>query len=113
MLFLENSLVALRVIEDNLHSLGIGNRGTVVKGRAVSSLRKHCEGATIVFLDPPYEEAGEYTDALEWLGENPPELVVVQHHPKRGLAEVFGELRRTRLMKQGDNALSFYEGRLR
>ena len=108
-LFLENSLVALRVIEDNLHSLGIGNRGTVVKGRVVSSLRKHCEGATIVFLDPPYEEDSEYTDSLEWLGEHPPGLVIAQHHPKRVLKEAFGGLRRTRLVKQGDNALSFYE----
>ena len=108
-LFLENSPVALRVIDDNLHSLGIGNRGTVVRGRVVSSLRKHCEGANIVFLDPPYEQDSEYTDCLEWLGEHPPELVIAQHHPKRVLKESFGGLRRKRLVKQGDNALSFFE----
>ena len=110
-LFLESSPVALRVIDDNLHSLGIGNRGSVHKGRVTSSLRKHCEGASIVFLDPPYEVDAEYTDSLEWLGEHPAELVVVQHHPKRVLKESYGALHRGREVKQGDNSLTFYECR--
>ncbi len=109
-LFMENNPAAARVIDDNLHTLGIGNRGKVIKGRVLSSLRKHGEGATIVFLDPPYAQDSEYTDPLEWLGENPPDLVIAQHHPKRNLKETYGSLRRMRFVKQGDNALTFYKG---
>ena len=108
-LFLENNPAAVRVIDDNLHSLGIGNRGKVIKGRVLSSLRKHGEGASIVFLDPPYDIDGDYTDTLEWLGEHPPALVIAQHHPKRVLKEAYGNLQRQRVVKQGDNALTFYE----
>ena len=111
-LFLERNPEALRVIDDNLYTLGIGNRGSVQRGRVTSSLRKHCPGASIVFLDPPYEVDAEYTDSLEWLGEHPVDLVVVQHHPKRVLKEVYGALRRSRVVKQGDNALTFYEPRV-
>ena len=108
-LFLEQNPLAVRVIDDNLYTLGIGNRGRVIKGRVSVSLRKHGQGATIVFLDPPYELDDEYTETLEWLGEHPPELVIAQHHPKRVLPEAFGALRQRRLVKQGDNALTFFE----
>jgi len=33
---------------------------------------------------------------------------VVQHSIRQTLADVYGALRRTRIVKQGDNALSFY-----
>src|SRR4051812_8933069 len=76
-LFLERDPAALRVIDDNLYSLGIGNRGRVVRGRVGSLLRVHGLAASIVFIDPPYEDEAEYETALEWLGDHPPELVVV------------------------------------
>jgi hypothetical protein len=34
--------------------------------------------------------------------------VVVQHSVRFALGDVYGVLRRTRIVKQGDNALSFY-----
>jgi 16S rRNA (guanine966-N2)-methyltransferase len=107
-LFLECNPAAIRVIDDNLYSLGIGNRGRVVRGRVSGSLRVHGAGATIVFLDPPYECADEYTATLDWLGEHPPRLVIAQHHPKHGLNEAYGQLHRFRAVRQGDNELSFY-----
>jgi 16S rRNA G966 N2-methylase RsmD len=70
------------------------------------SLPKHC--ADIVFLDPPYDLEREYAAVLELLAENPPVIVVVQHSVRQALADVYGVLRRTRMVKQGDNALSFY-----
>jgi 16S rRNA G966 N2-methylase RsmD len=63
----------------------------------------------ILFLDPPYEKEREYGSVLETLGDDPPELVVVQHSVRFGLGETYGGLRRARLLKQGDNALSFFE----
>ena len=65
--------------------------------------------AGIVFLDPPYALENEYTAALGLLGEKPPPLVIAQHPPRLKLADHYGDLRRTRLVKHGDNALSFYE----
>jgi len=108
-LFLERNPAALRVIDDNLHSLGIGNRGRVVRGRVSSLLRIHAADATIVFLDPPYDHADEYTTTLEWLGEHPRALVIAQHHPKRELRDAYGSLIRGRVVRQGDNAITFYQ----
>ena len=110
-LFLERNPAAVRVIDDNLYSLGIGNRGKVIKGRVSLSLRKHAGAATIVFLDPPYEYDAEYTETLDWLGAHPPELAIVQHHVKRVLNEVYGRLKRWRVVNQGDNSLTFYAPR--
>lgn len=108
-IFLERNPAAIAVIEDNLHSLGVGSKGRVVKGRVVTALRQHAAGAAIVFLDPPYELDAEYQDSLDWLGQHPPSgMVIVQHHPKRVLPETAGALHRYRELRQGDNQLSFY-----
>ena len=61
-----------------------------------------------MFLDPPYSQEREYPAALELLAESPPGLVVVQHSIRFALGDVYGNLQRTRLVKQGDNALSFF-----
>jgi hypothetical protein len=42
------------------------------------------------------------------LAENPPAIAVVQHSVRQALGNVYGVLCRTRIVKQGDNALSFY-----
>jgi 16S rRNA (guanine966-N2)-methyltransferase len=65
--------------------------------------------ADIVFLDPPYPLEREYRATLEQLGESAPPLVIVQHSARFQLAEQWGKLKRTRSLKQGDNALSFFE----
>jgi 16S rRNA (guanine(966)-N(2))-methyltransferase RsmD len=106
--FLERSRAALEAIRRNVASLGVEARATVVAGPVLVTLpRQH---ADIVFLDPPYELEGEYAAVLELLGENPPAIVAVQHSVRFALGEVYGALRRTRIVKQGDNALSFFCG---
>ena len=67
-MFLERNPAAVRVIDDNLYSLGIGNRGKVVRGRVSKSLQVYSADATIVFLDPPYDDDDEYAETLDWLG---------------------------------------------
>jgi hypothetical protein len=59
-------------------------------------------------MDPPYELEREYAAALGLLAETPRDLVIAQHSVRLSLAESYGILRRTRLLRQGDNALSFY-----
>ena len=94
------------MILENLASLGIESRALVMTASAASALR-NCEG-DIVFLDPPYERETEYASALSTLGENPPPLVIVQHSVRFAPAELYGLLRRSRALRQGDNALAFY-----
>ena len=104
--FLERHRSALEAIRQNLASLGLEPRATVVGGPVLLTLPKH--HADIVFLDPPYDLESEYAAALELLAEDPPTIAVVQHSVRFALGDVHGALRRTRIVKQGDNALSFY-----
>jgi 16S rRNA (guanine(966)-N(2))-methyltransferase RsmD len=105
-IFLERHRTALETIRENLMSLDLERRATVVAGPVLLTLPKH--HADIVFLDPPYELEREYAAVLEVLAENPPKIAVAQHSVRFALGDVYGVLRRTRIVKQGDNALSFY-----
>jgi 16S rRNA (guanine(966)-N(2))-methyltransferase RsmD len=104
--FLERHRKALEAIRENLAWLGVELRATVVAGLVLLTLPRH--QADIVFLDPPYDLEREYAAVLEVLGENPPGIAVVQHSVRFALGDIYGVLRRTRIVKQGDNALSFY-----
>ena len=106
--FLEKNRAALEAIRENLASLGVAARATVVAGAVLQTLTR--QSADIVFLDPPYGLEREYRAALDTLGEAPPALAIVQHSVRLELADAYSGLRRTRLLKQGDNALSFYSG---
>jgi len=104
--FLERGRAALQALRGNLAALELESRASVVPGPALGSLARYA--APIVFLDPPYDLDRELTAALDLLAAAPPALVVAQHPIRRVLAESFGPLRRTRLVKQGENSLSFY-----
>jgi 16S rRNA (guanine966-N2)-methyltransferase len=90
----------------------------------------------VVFLDPPYEASAEYERTLGLLGGsishprsqnrdlghpsdvgelghpesflNADAVVVAEHRRKEKLEDRYGVLRRTRVLEQGDAALSFY-----
>ncbi len=104
--FLERNRAALEAIRENLASLRLEPRATVVAGPVLLTLPKY--HADIVFLDPPYGLEREYAAVLELLSETPPKILVVQHSVRLALGDVYGVLRRARIVKQGDNALSFY-----
>jgi 16S rRNA G966 N2-methylase RsmD len=53
--FLERSRAAVEAIRENLHTLGIEDRASVVVGKVLASLGR--QTADIVFLDPPYRAA--------------------------------------------------------
>jgi 16S rRNA (guanine(966)-N(2))-methyltransferase RsmD len=105
--FLEKNRAALEAIRENLASLQLERRASVVAGPVIPALAGYT--ADIVFLDPPYPLEREYAAALELLARHPPPLTIVQHGSRFLLPEAQGALLRTRLLKQGDNALSFYE----
>src|SRR5690242_11962812 len=104
--FIESSKSAAKVLRENLANLGVEGRALVVAAPTLKSIA--AQRSDIVFLDPPYERESEYAPALRLLSDNPPRLVVVQHSARFSLADSYGALQRTRMLKQGDNALSFY-----
>jgi len=104
--FLERDRRALDAIRKNLATLRIERRATVLAGKVLVTLERCPTG--IVFLDPPYDLADEYSEALEQLGERPPSLTIAQHSVHQKLKEAYGALRRTREVKHGDNMLTFY-----
>ncbi len=104
--FLERNRHALEAIRENLAALGIESRATVLAGPVLLTLER--ARGDIVFLDPPYVSEREYPAALAALGEDPPDLVVAQHSVRFKLEDAYGGLARSRIVRQGDNALSFY-----
>ena len=106
-IFIEKSRAASEVIRENLASLGIADRAEVFTGKTAWVLEH--KTADIVFLDPPYALEREYEQTLELLGRKHSGLTVVQHASRFALLEEYGELRRVRVVRQGDNSLSFYE----
>jgi 16S rRNA (guanine966-N2)-methyltransferase len=104
--FLERDRRALDTIRKNLASLGLERRATILAGKVLVTLER-CPGG-IVFLDPPYDQADEYAGALDLLGTRPPALTIAQHSVHLKLKDAYGGLHRTRMVKHGDNALSFY-----
>ena len=104
--FLERNRAALEAIRENLASLAVERRATVAAGPVLQTLSRF--QADIAFLDPPYPLEREYRAALDILGEAPPHLVIVQHSSRFTLEESYGALKRTRVVRQGDNALTFF-----
>jgi 16S rRNA (guanine(966)-N(2))-methyltransferase RsmD len=104
--FLERNRVALEAIRENLTMLRAGARATVEAGPVLKTLARH--RADIVFLDPPYPLEREYGAALHLLAEQAAPLVIVQHSVRFELHPRYGALARSRILKQGDNALSFF-----
>ncbi|HTW48113.1 MAG TPA: 16S rRNA (guanine(966)-N(2))-methyltransferase RsmD [Acidobacteriaceae bacterium] len=116
-IFVERAEPALKAIRGNLAALGIRG-GYALEPRSVATalqrLAEQPRAANIVFLDPPYRQSDEYALALGLLGGACRSLlasdaVVIAEHDKRTDLEAdYGSLQRTRVLKQGDAALSFY-----
>jgi 16S rRNA (guanine966-N2)-methyltransferase len=132
--FVERAPAALKVLRGNLARLGVGS-GFRVEARSVGAFlrsgansapkREHYE---VVFLDPPYDAAAEYEVTLgllggaNWAPRSPTArdpghpvpllssdaVVVAEHRRKEKLEDRYGSLERTRILEQGDAALSFY-----
>ena len=116
--FSENDALATATIRSNLRSLRIGSGFTLEPGGTPTLLKRVAatgEPLDLVFLDPPYDDAAEYTRTLLALGRADPGVllhaesqVIAEHARKQPLEERYGALERTRTLVQGDAALSFY-----
>jgi 16S rRNA (guanine(966)-N(2))-methyltransferase RsmD len=112
--FVDISRKNCALIEENLDHLGVPEERTeVFQSDAEKFLSRSAETFDIVYYDPPYAE--DYQDVLRKFGDADSKLlsesgvVIAEHHAKQTLPDLVGELRRWRLLKQGDSCLSFYE----
>jgi 16S rRNA (guanine966-N2)-methyltransferase len=116
--FAENAVPALASLRQNLSALKI-SRDFTLEDRGVGAMLQRLSKLThpidIIYLDPPYEAEDEYSDTLNFFGSvrdreilAPNAVVIVEHSSKAKLATRYGALEHTRLLKQGDAALSFY-----
>lgn len=105
-IFIEKNRQAVELIHQNLAALGLTSRAKVIMGAAPVHLRGI--QAKIVFLDPPYPKEREYQASLDALEPAPPQIVIAQHSLRFALEPAYGALKRTRILKQGENALSFF-----
>jgi 16S rRNA (guanine(966)-N(2))-methyltransferase RsmD len=119
--FVERDPAALKVLRGNLERLGITGGFRINAGSVKVFLQKRSAEAGpkpithhLVFLDPPYDASNEYAATLGLLGGSasahlaPGALVIAEHRRKQPIEEHYGSLRRTRLLEQGDAALSIY-----
>lgn len=126
--FVEKHPAAMDLLRRNLELLGIPVTGRppgparmfsssaeilpLDAGVALERLDARGLRADIVFADPPYADTEAYNTVLGLLGEYAllaqDACVVLEHGRRRVLAAVAGQLERTRVVQQGDTALSFY-----
>jgi 16S rRNA (guanine(966)-N(2))-methyltransferase RsmD len=115
--FVDKSRRACGLIEENLDLLEVPeDRTEVFQSPAEEFLRRlngNSEGWDIVFFDPPYHD--DYMKVIRLIADEETKLLkadgifIVEHHAKNVLPDAVGELRRWRILKQGETNLSFYE----
>jgi len=105
------------LIEANLESLKVDpNKIEIETAEASEVSRKFvkttAEPFDIIFFDPPY--AADYEVVLNYIGEHPARLLaeagilIIEHDKKKEMGDEVGQLKRYRIVKQGDSSLSFY-----
>lgn len=127
-IFVENHPAGVGLIRRNLGSLAIpihehisspskvfaGGAEILMRDALAAVERLDARGtrADLIFADPPYADVRVCDSLLDLLGEcsllSRSGMVILEHSGKRELPALAGELERTRVVEQGDAALSFY-----
>lgn len=113
--FVDKSRRSCALIEENLDLLDVPEKETEIVCLSAENFtgREHGEPWDLVFYDPPY--ANDYAGVLFDFGVSQRKLLsengvlIIEHHAKNTLPDAVGELRRWRVLKQGETCLSFYE----
>ncbi len=113
--FIENTSAGCRLIGKNLELCGIQTGYRILQEDIFASMRSLARQgfkANIAFFDPPYDWK-PYADLLKIVFQRDlllqPSCVVIEHHRKASLPESGDGYRRSRMVRQGDHCLSFYE----
>lgn len=114
--FVEHHRPAAALIRENLNALGLRQGFQIIVRpvwAALERLEREGNQFEIVFLDPPYDEVGEYHRSLRILARSRLLLrdswVIAEHARQCRLEERYGELNLTRLIRHGDSQLAFYQ----
>lgn len=113
--FVDRSRRACALIEENLDVLAVPEESTEILNLAAETFtgRDHTEAWDIAYYDPPYDS--NYAPVIFDFGDRARHLLtddgllVVEHHTKKHLPDASVDLRRWRVLKQGETSLSFYE----
>jgi 16S rRNA (guanine966-N2)-methyltransferase len=115
--FVDKSRRACGLIEENLDLLEVPEDQTEVFQNSAEEYLRRLDGNSkswdIVFYDPPYED--DYMNVIRLIADEETKLLkpdgvfIAEHHAKNILPDAVGELRRWRILKQGETNLSFYE----
>jgi 16S rRNA (guanine(966)-N(2))-methyltransferase RsmD len=118
--FVERAPAVLKVLRGNLERLGLREGFRIHACSVGAFLHRVAEAGRkreqyeVLFLDPPWDAAEEYAATLGLLGGmaagllGAGALVIAEHRRKQFLEDSYGSLERTRLLEQGDAALSFF-----
>jgi 16S rRNA (guanine(966)-N(2))-methyltransferase RsmD len=112
--FVDSSPFSIRLIQDNLQDLGLQDRATLMRTKALTairSLKRRGNQFGLIFMDPPYQrsltvptlEALCELDLLEKGG-----MVIAEHFHKEEVPVSLRWLIRNRQIRHGESALSFY-----
>ena len=110
----EEHPAALKVLQQNLETLGLHEKVGVLALPVAGALRKLAARKgrfNLVFLDPPYDtglalKTLTALEALDLLG--PAASVVAEHSHRESLPERLGSLRLSQARRYGDTQVAFY-----
>ena len=116
--FVEQDPRALRLIEANLARCRVEDRYAIIRAgfagfalsEAGAGAPAESKGFDLLFLDPPYGQA-ELAASLDAAAPlvGPGSLLVIEHAWRDEAPVEVSGLRRTRQLRSGDSALSFYD----
>lgn len=111
---IEQDPEALKIIIENINSLGYEDRCRAYKNdvvRAVEILGRKEEKFDIIFMDPPYKQE-LCTKVMKAIGKAgvlaEGGLIICEHHIFEELADEIGEFKKADCRKYGKKAMTFY-----
>jgi 16S rRNA (guanine(966)-N(2))-methyltransferase RsmD len=117
--FIDESGRMCALIKSNLELCAVTREEATVKQMTAEGYLKLClkdsrtQPFDVIFFDPPYSD--DYSAVLQLIGSEVTPLLtstgklIVEHHHKNQLPDSVGSIIRSRTVKQGESALSFYQ----
>ena len=107
---LDNDRRAAKLIEENAALCGERNRCAIIRDDVARALQRAVPGGPfdIIVLDPPYDYAALEAAVRDAGGQRTADGIIVLEHASRVSPPSPPGLTRTRTVKSGDSALTFY-----
>jgi 16S rRNA (guanine966-N2)-methyltransferase len=107
--FLESNRKSLRVLDQNLHSLGSDPWRILAMDvwKGIEVLHQQTSSIDIFFFDPPYNFI-KYKELLTLAAKHFPQTLFIVEHSSRKILETPESLQQIRTVSIGETQLSFY-----